>query len=126
MNWTNSPQYMKGIQKLAAMSPEDKRINQFLIEELHGIYADVDIRKQLGAMRQATMGKRMDRSVSMASERMGMAEDVLDFEKGQHKTAEMLGWGNIGLSGLRGYADLLNKKKLTKELGGLTAWIAKQ
>ena len=98
------------------MNPEDKAVTQTLVNELHGLYADADMRKQLGAMRQASMDKRMDRSLELGEGRLGMTEDIYDFQKGQYKTAENLGWGNIALSGLAGYADMQHKKKLSGSL----------
>ena len=116
MGWIDSPQYLKGIQKIQAMSPEDKAVTQTLVNELHGIYADVDMRKQLAAMNQASRSKQMDRHYDLSKERLGMREDIQDFEKDQLKTAEGLGWGNIALSGLSGYADMYHKKKQSKGL----------
>jgi hypothetical protein len=119
MGWTDSPQYLKGIQKIRAMSPEDKAVTQTLVNELHGLYADQDMRKQLGAMKQATMNKRMDRDVALGERRLGMKQDAYDFEKDQSKTAENLGWGNMALSGLAGFADMQNRKKHAKNIEGL-------
>lgn len=112
MSWLNSPQYLKGIQKIRAMSPEDKAITQTLVNSLHGRYADADMRKQLNSMRQASMNKRIDRDLELANERLDLKEDAVDFRGDQNKTAENLGWANIALSGLTGYADMKNKKKL--------------
>ncbi len=48
-----------------------------------------------------------------------MRKDIYDFEKDQHGTAENIGWANIGLSGLRGYADMKNKKKISRQFDEL-------
>ena len=112
MSWLNSPQYLKGIQKIRAMSPEDKAITQTLVNSLHGRYADADMRKQLNSMRQAAMNKRMDRSLELSEGRLDLEKDAMDFGEGQNQTAENLGWANIALSGLTGYADMKNRKKL--------------
>jgi len=132
MTWFESPQYMKAIQKIKSMSPEDKAVTQTLVNELHGLYADADMRKQLQAMRIAAADKQRDRNYELSRERLdlagelgrgrqGMAEDAYDFQKGQNRTAENLGWGNIALSGLRGYGDMKYRKKLSEELRGLSA-----
>ena len=134
MSWFESPQYMKGIQKIKRMSPEDKAVTQTLVDELLGLYADADMRKQLGAMRQASTDKAMDRSYELSRDRLDLAgelggsrldmnEDVLDFEKDQHDTAETLGWLNIGASGLRGYADMKNRKKMAKQWNSLADYV---
>ena len=125
MTWFESPQYMKGIQKIKSMSPEDKAVTQTLVNELHGLYADADMRKQLGAMRQAAQNKRMDRSLELSGGRLGLREDAFDMQMGQNRTAENLGWGNIALSGLTGYADMQNRKKLGRSLDRIAGLIPK-
>ena len=136
MAWTDSPQYLKGIQKIRAMSPEDQAVTQVLVNELHGRYADVDMRKMLGAMNQASRNKQMDRSYELGRGRLdlstesgrkglGMKEDIYDFEKDQYKTAENLGYANIALSGLTGYADMRNRKKLSKDVLSLISMYPK-
>jgi len=130
MGWFESPQYMKNIQKIRAMSPEDKAVNQVLINELHSLYADADMRKQLSAMHQATIDKarerdlelsqgRLDLSRELGNERLGLAQNEYDFQKDQNRTAEALGYGNIALSGLRGYIDMRNRKKLSGQIQSL-------
>ena len=152
MSWFESPQYMKNIQKIKAMSPEDKALTQTLVDELDGMYADKDMKKQLQSMRDATTSKRMDRRAELGRSRLDlsgelgrgrldlrgelgrkrldlnqltgqqgldMRSNVYDFEKDQNDTAELLGYGNIALSGLRGYADMQYRKKLADELTGL-------
>ena len=137
MSWFESPQYMKNLQKIKSMSPEDKAVNQVLIDEMHGMYADADMRKQLDAMRQSTIDTSRTRAYELAKERqdfagnigtqkLNMAQDEYDFDKSQNKTAEMLGYGNIGLAGLRGYADMVNRKKLAGQLTGISDWIKTQ
>ena len=116
MTWLNSPQYLKGIQKIRAMSPEDKAITQTLVNQLHGRFADADMRKQLSSMRQASMNKRMDRDVELSEKSLDLRKDAIDFRGDQGQTAENLGWANIALSGLSGYADMKNRKKLGKSL----------
>ena len=130
MSWFESPQYMKNLQKIKSMSPEDKAVNQVLIDEMHGMYADADMRKQLNAMRQSTVDTSRTRAYELAKDRqelsgelgtrrLDMAQDAYKFDKDQNKTAEMLGYGNIGLAGLSGYADMVNRKKLSGQLSSL-------
>jgi len=121
---------MKNLQKIKSMSPEDKAVNQVLIDEMHGMYADADMRKQLNAMRQSTVDTSRTRAYELAKDRqelsgelgtrrLDMAQDAYKFDKDQNKTAEMLGYGNIGLAGLSGYADMVNRKKLSGQLSSL-------
>jgi hypothetical protein len=124
------------MQKIRAMSPEDQAVTQVLVNELHGRYADADMRKMLGAMNQASRNKQMDRRYELGrgrldldkelgGKRLSQKEDIYDFEKDQYKTAENLGWGNIALSGLTGYADMRNRKKLSKDFLGLISMYKK-
>jgi hypothetical protein len=57
MSWFESPQYLKSIQKIRAMPPEDKAVTKTLVDELSGLYAGADMQKQLQAMRFATQKK---------------------------------------------------------------------
>jgi len=110
------------------MSPEKRAVTQGLIDELSGIYADADMKKQLSAMRSASIGKEQERSLELGRERLDLsrsegrydlAKDRYRHEKDMSDTAEILGWGNIGLSGLTGYGDMKHKKKMTKLYQGL-------
>ena len=132
MGWQNSPQYLKGIQKIRAMSPEKKAVTQTLVNELSGMYAGDDMRKQLNAMRQATVDKAHDRSYEMGRDRLDLSRTLgeggldltrkgIDYAKGEADTAENLGYLNIGLSGLAGISDMHYKKKQTKLLESLAS-----
>ena len=127
MTWTNSPQYLKGIQKIRAMSPEDKAVTQTLVNELSGIYAGADMQKQLQAMRLASDVKRMDRHADLSERRFDLSstlrqgehdlkQEAYKVNKDEMQTAENLGWANIGLSGIAGYSDMKYKKKQAKVL----------
>jgi hypothetical protein len=130
MGWTNSPQYLKGIQKIRAMSPEKKAVTQTLVNELGGIYAGADMQKQLQAMRIASDVKRQDRHADISERKFDLsstlrqgefdlAEDAYKNNKSDMRTAENLGWGNVALSGLTGYANMRHKKKQSKTLADI-------
>ena len=134
MGWFESPQYLKNIQKIRAMGPEDKAVTQTLVDELAGLYAGADMQKQLQSMRIASdvkegeraenlASKRLDLSGELGRRRLGMAERDIDYSEGANRTAEMLGWGNIGLSGLSGYLNMRDKKKQAARTQSLTDWI---
>jgi hypothetical protein len=136
MSWFESPQYLKSIQKIRAMPPEDKAVTQTLVDELSGLYAGADMQKQLQAMRFATQKKSredelrvqrgrldlskqglgiskdyLDLSGELRGRRQALAEEEFDYGKDAADTAQNLGWANIGLSGLFGYQGMRDKKK---------------
>jgi len=126
MDWFESPQYTKNIQKLMAMSPESKAYAQIIIDSLAPMYADEDMQKQLTAMRQATLDKERARSYEMGQNYIGLAQDQIDYEKSANKTAEAFGLANIGLSGLRGYLDMSNRRKLGRQMDEVTEYIKRR
>ena len=132
MTWTDSPQYLKGIQKIRAMSPEKKAVTQTLVNELSAMYAGEDMQKQLTAMRQASTDKARDRSYEMGRGRLDLsrtlgegeldlAREGIKYAKDEADTAETLGYLNIGLSGVSGLSDIHHKKKQTKLLESLAS-----
>lgn len=86
-----------------------------MVNSLHGRFAGADMRKQLDSMRQAAMERAMDRDYDLARGHLGHEADTYGFEKDKGDTAETLGWVNIGLSGLEGYAEMMNKRKEAKQ-----------
>jgi len=130
MKWENSPQYLKSIRKIQAMDPQDRAIASTLIDELDAMYAGQDMKNQLQAMRSAALEKERDRRYNLAKEsfdyqkQMGeteldMAKDAQKYAKNQMKTAQNLGWANVGLSGLFGASDLMNKRGMAKKYKSL-------
>ena len=128
--WTGSPQYLKHLQKIRSMSPERRAVTQGMIDELGSVYADADMQKQLAAMKSAAIGKSQERALELGGERLAakrelsegrydLRKDTYEHQKDMSDTAEILGWGNIGLSGLVGYGDMKHKKKMTKLYQGL-------
>jgi hypothetical protein len=123
MGWFDSPKYLKGIQKIKSMGPEDRAVTQTLIDELSSLYAGADMQKQLSAMRAGTQKtmhedqlkskrQRLDTSRELSEREMALAEKDIEYNKDAAREAEILGWGNIGLSGLFGYQDMKQKKKM--------------
>jgi len=130
MGWTNSPQYLKHLQKIRSMNPEKRAVTQGLIDELSGIYAGADMQKQLEAMKVAATEKNRERSLGLAEKRLDYRSDLSDqkhdlarktyrHEKNMGDTAEILGWANIPVSGLVGYGQYKHKQKLTDRYTGL-------
>ena len=128
--WTGSPQYLKHLQKIRSMGPEKRAVKAGMIDELASAYADADMRKQLMAMKSAAIGKSQERALELGRERLetgrelsegqyDLRKDIYRHDKDMSDTAEILGWGNIGLSGLLGYGDMKHKKKMAELYQGL-------
>jgi hypothetical protein len=165
MGWFESPQYLKSIQKIKSMSPEDRAVTQTLADELSGLYAGEDQQKQIQAINFA-IGKKareddrrlqsgrldlskkglglsregleldrdylglsgerlglkrdyLDLSGEMRGRRQALAEKEFDYAKDEADTAQLYGWGNIGLSGLSGYLNMRDKKKRAEDFKSL-------
>ena len=122
MAWFESPQYLKGIQKLRNMDPSRAAVTQVLLDELGGLYAQDDIQKQVQASRMALRRDAQDKSIDLGGRRLELSGELgrgeldiskknIDFMKKSGGTAEALGYGNIFLSGLAGYSDMKRKKE---------------
>jgi hypothetical protein len=121
-DWFESPQYLKSIQKIRSMDPEDRAVTQTLVDELSGLYAGADMQKQLQAMRFATQKKAQEDTTRLRSQSLDLSKELrgrgqalsekeFDYAKDQADTAQLYGWGNIGLSGLSGYLNMRDKKR---------------
>ena len=119
MRWHESPQYLKAIQKIQGMDPQDKAVTQTLVDQLSGMYADRDMQRQLQAMRIASEGKQRERDVRLAEAQQNISQESFKNQRDANRLATNLGWANIGLAGLRGYADLVNKRKIAGQLSDL-------
>lgn len=121
MNFMNDPAYQRAIQKIAALSPEDRAVLDTV--QADEAFAADDMRKQISAMAAAADKSRSRRSLSLSNKRLdrnvGLANERLDYAKKQDATAEGLGWANIGLSGVTGAADLHGKRKRAKQFDEL-------
>ena len=118
------------------MSPEKKAVTQTLIDELSGMYAGEDMRKQLQSMKIASGVKEQDRNVDMTGRKIDLNETLrqgeFDLDKKAYKntkdelnTAENLGYLNIGLSGLTGLGAMHQKKKKAKTLEDIAKEISR-
>ncbi|GAH00188.1 unnamed protein product [marine sediment metagenome] len=110
-SWTNSPQYLKGIQKIRGIDPSKRAVTQTLVNELEGLYAGEEMQKQIRAQQIALRGDRQKHNIKMGEKDIALSEKNIDFMKDSSNTAELLGYGNIALSGYMGYSDMKQKKE---------------
>jgi hypothetical protein len=133
--WLNNPRYQKAVQRMARLDPTRQAILDTVIAD--EAFADREMRTRLAMMKLAAQKTANQRNLDLnerriglqegrlahdkarADARYGIAEEKFDISKGQSDLAENLGWANIGLSGLRGYTDLREKKRKTKYLQDL-------
>jgi hypothetical protein len=135
--WLNNPRYQKAVLKMARMDPTRKAILDTVIAD--EAFADAEMRNRLAMMRLAAQKTANKRNLSLNERRIGLREGELQFKKDRADVgygiaeerfdiakddadlAEKLGYANIGLSGLRGYTDLKEKQRKTKQLQGLAS-----
>ena len=135
--WLNNPRYQKAVQKMARLDPTRKAILDTVIAD--EAFADADMRNRLAMMQLAAQKTANQRNIGLNERRIGLQEGELAFKKDRADVgydmasdkfrmdrndanlAENLGYANIGLSGLRGYTDLKEKKRKTKQLQDLAS-----
>ena len=135
--WLNNPRYQRAVQKMARLDPTRKAILDTVIAD--EAFADQDMRKRLAMMQLAAQKTAHQRNIGLNERRIGLQEGELAFKKDRADVgydmasdkfrmdrndanlAENLGYANIGLSGLRGYTDLKEKKRKTKQLQDLVS-----
>ena len=118
----NNPQYQRAVQIMSRMDPSRRAILDTVIADKH--FASEEMRNKLMLMKMGYEKERGKKSHKLAKRRLDTSMDLqrrgLDIEEGyvdylgdRADTANMLGWGNIGISGLRGYAELQDKQQYT-------------
>ena len=133
--WLNNPRYQKAVQKMARLDPTRKAILDTVIAD--EAFADQDMRNRLAMMQLAAQKTANQRNLDMGEKRMafnkeradvgyGLASEKFNIDKSDSNLAENLGYANIGLSGLRGYTDLKEKQRKTKQLNELIGTINKR
>ena len=114
-NWIDNPRYQRMIQKLQGLPSWQRAI--FTSAGADRQFASDEMRNKIDMINAASRKKEMAHRISYGKERLGLSRDAfksssklkdrrLDIDKGDRRTAEMLGYGNIGLSGLLGYQEM--------------------
>jgi hypothetical protein len=118
--------------RILALPPEKQAILGFAAdqdtEQASAEDAQKDLMLQrLGAAKDLT-GQRMDMAEQDLATRgdlqrgsMALQRRALTDEIGQSKRAEMIGMGNIGLSGALGFGQILQDKERAKQFGALAS-----
>jgi len=103
----NSPGYQRMVQRMGRLGPEQKAI--FDTIEADEVYANQEMRQYLQGIRLANDRTARDRDYSLRT------RDA-DWRKDQADKAQKVGWANVGIGGLAGIGDYMNKRKETKHL----------
>lgn len=127
INWLNDPKYQKQIQKLMRATPDQKAIINTVIADRQ--FADAEMRKQLELANIAAQELAHEREYELGTGHHELGKEWLEFKKEQwakdyelkkeefdiwkdeSDLAELLGYGNILVSGLGGIEDLKRKKR---------------
>jgi len=105
MDYTQTPRYQKYIQKLQAMTPDQKAVlNSVMGDES---MANDEIRKQIQGMQMAANKKSQTENIGLRRKATdaitALSREELDYSRGQSRTAEGLGLLNLGASTALGY-----------------------
>ena len=114
-DWINNPRYQRVIQKLQGLPSWQRAI--FTSAGADRQFASDEMRNKINAINAASRKKEMAHKISYGKERLDLSRDAFkasskirdrrwDIDKGDRRTAEMLGYGNIGLSGIMGYKEM--------------------
>jgi len=114
-DWINNPRYQRVIQKLQGLPSWQRAI--FTSAGADRQFASDEMRNKIAAINAATVRRGRDQAISSGRERLGLAQDrfkastklrdrAFNIDKGDRRTAETLGYGNIGLSGVMGYKEM--------------------
>ena len=114
-NWIDNPRYQRVIQKLQGLPSWQRAI--FSSAGADKAFASDEMRSKIDAINAATRKKEMAHRISYGKERLDLSRDRFksrskisdrrwDIDKGDRRTAEYLGYGNIALSGLLGYKEM--------------------
>ena len=115
---------------MARLDPTRRAILDTVIAD--EAFADEEMRNRLAMMTLAARKQQQNRNLTLnegemsyrkdrADARHGLASEKFNIAKDDADLAENLGYANIGLSGLRGYTDLREKKRKTKALRDLAS-----
>jgi len=114
-DWINNPRYQRVIQKLQGLPSWQRAI--FTSAGADRQFASDEMRSKIDAINAASRKSSMESRVSLGKGRFDLSRDALrssskisdrrwDIDKGDRRTAEYLGYGNIALSGLMGYKEM--------------------
>ena len=114
MSLENSPRYMRAMQKINRLGPEELALFRNVTAD--PAFASENIRKRLQSMITRTGRDSRERNFAlrkeMAGSRRAMADRSQSYNKGQSSKALGLGIGNLALSAASGAAE----RKRTKEI----------
>ena len=129
LRFLNNPNYQRALQVYSRFDPTRKAIVDTVIADKH--FANEEMRNKLMLLKMGYEREREEKTHELRKERFGLEKEAfetgmdlqrrgLGLERGYQDylsdsagMAENLGWGNIAVSGLRGYADLQDKNRYT-------------
>ena len=114
-NWIDNPRYQRVIQKLQGLPSWQRAI--FTSAGADRAFASDEMRNKIAAINAATSKTAREQAVSTSKQRLTLDRDRFkassklkgrrwDIDKGDRRTAEYLGYGNIAASGVLGYQDM--------------------
>ena len=114
-DWINNPRYQRVIQKLQGLPSWQRAI--FTSAGADRQFASDEMRNKIDAINAASRKESMEHRISYGKDRLDLSRDAFkssskirdrrwDIDKGDRRTAEYLGYGNIAASGVLGYQDM--------------------
>ena len=134
-DFLNNPQYQRALQIYSRFDPTRKALVDTVIADTQ--FASKEMRDKLTLLKMGMAEKQRERTYELAEEgfdiRKGLEERGLDIrERGldieydyrdslsdQESESDLLGWANIGISGLEGWSDLQRKKRRAEQMQSL-------
>lgn len=135
-NWIDNPRYQRIIQKLQGLPSWQRAI--FTSAGADRAFASDEMRSKIDAINAATRKGAMESRVSMGKKRLALGREQFrsssdirrkrwGISEKDRKLGELLGYGNIGVSGLMGYKEMelaniqaVQEQAMRKKILGLT------
>lgn len=107
-DFINNPRYQRVIQKLQGLPSWQRAI--FTSAGADRQFASDEMRSKIDAINAATVRKGREESLSLRRDRFNtstrLAEKEQDMTAKDRRLGKILGYGNIGVSGLLGYKEM--------------------
>ena len=128
-DWINNPRYQRVIQRLQGMQPWQRAI--FSSAGADTAFASEEMRNKINALNAATLKETREAAFDIGRRRLDMSRRLMRKGQKDERLAELIGVGNIGVSGILGKKELelanlqaaktlADRRKILRALEGLS------
>ena len=114
MDFKNSPQYQRWVQKIYRMSPHQRAILSTAVADR--AFASSEMQKKLRLMEIGAQKQYLDERIGLQKQGLELQKRGIEQGKKESRIAEALGLGNVALSGYMGKKSMDIDIELSKRL----------